>query len=1132
MRRINHTLIALTLILTFSVSYLPQASYANPLERDSMEKAILRLFVVSAPEGAPVPYFHLKLNLTGLTFEGVTNVSGHLDYRLQENITVGSLSLRGLIVYGDYIVVGIQKLGIENVMHKAVWIKGETRYFGLDVAPEVLAYDTNTTIYRFTFTVARAKPVNVSCADPFSSYDKPVKLRLNLEPSALPSEVSYSQSEYEELYFVPINYPIRISFTGILGGRIRSYTTIVKIRETDTLINWMKIYSLDLLCDQINQITERVEWYSNVGLDLYNERRDVEYIKFYQKYLDNLFDKRKYREAMYSVAIVQSRLTDLRNRLDTQDKMVTLSVLLALAFSYGFSALILFLTVKEERLRLPLHIAIFFLLTFIFFYTLSEFRVGFTVFTSSLIGVRISYLDLPSSIVSCFFMGTAAFILFYFLIYIASLKIELPLNLAMRNLQSRFKRTLPVAITIAIVVGGSLSFIRITGMHGVVEAERKPIVGGVKEDFMALYSDIYERRFIAEDAVAWFAMQEWVLNVSYCMTNVDLVFERGASSVAGVIYGGKSWAPMKVYAIDPEAYAKLYGLNTYIFGSYLSSNESTALLPSTLGIPIGESIQVSLLLIVASSEENPEGLIPIPLGKVKVKGTFNPNAIANIKMPDGKPMFENPGGTVIIPMNSLPSIVAGTKVFYIPWLYVTMKDGSSNDRSELARRIVHLFGCDVCIPLDGYMITYKEVDMVRIVGLSSASVPMIIVCMIVYLTMYYAIYERRMEIKILTFFGGTPKSIMNILLAEGLILGLFSSFLGYFGTYIINLILDPILGLLSSILGFHEQIPFTKLESTSWGFYGIALSILIGTFIPLMATFLSAFKARNISLLSRESRRSVEMDIKVIGNEGEFSLPIRSTMFERELLYAYFDELFSMKFKPLKASGRLLQDGSFEFRYSMLLEDRPVECRLLGVRRDETIYPSVRFPADYKDSRILDEFLYKLEKLSLGYTTWKDSKLKVKIIRAAPVKKEESPEDVLAEVRAIRENVKLLRSKLEKLESMRPKISSSTYEEYHGRYTKMMDDFMKKLRPLALKLEPYYDILLDEVKRISSELEKFDVARSLGELDEEAYQEKVSSLEERLKDINMKIIELDNIFKELRLPKGMRMLSGRHRESM
>ncbi|MEM2740241.1 MAG: FtsX-like permease family protein, partial [Candidatus Bathyarchaeia archaeon] len=633
--------------------------------------------------------------------------------------------------------------------------------------------------------------------------------------------------------------------------------------------------------------------------------------------------------------------------------------------------------------------------------------------------------------------------------------------------------------------------------------------------FIALYTDIYEKRFITQDIIVWLNTQKWIANISHCMATIDFSFERAASAEAEIIYGDMSWSMMKVYSIYPEAFAKLYKLDTYILGGYLVSNETAALIPSNLGIPIGETMQVNLILWTEGGD------IHIPVGRVKVKGLFNPGALSEVKRPDGKPMFENPDHTVIVTMNSLPMTVAGIKVFDIPWLFIIPTNGSV-DLVGKAEEIVHLFGCDVCVPVDGYLVSYEEVHMYRIIGLSGVVVPIAIICMMVYLTMYSTIYERNRDLRVLAVLGGTPRSITNMLLTEGLILGLFSSFIGYFGTYVLYLLLDRISMLVPSIWGV------VSLESIPWGAHTILLSLLIGTAMPLLSVYLSTMRAKTLALVSRESRRSVEKDLRVIGERGEFPLPIRTTMFEGDLLYAYFDELFSTKLKSTRASGQLFQDGTFEFRFPILSENQLViNCRLTGVRRDETIYPIVEFPAEFRGAKALHEFLYRLEKLSLGYTVWKESKLKIKIVRTAPTKKEKTPEDILAEVKLIQDEIKLVKGKLERLESMRPKVSSAIYEEYHGRYTTQIEELMRKLRPLALELEPYYDILLDEVKRISLELEKLDVAKNLGELSEEEYIEKASPLEEQLKGINIKIVELDNLFKELRLPRGMRTLTSK-----
>lgn len=1087
----------------------------------AQSESLLRIFTVNVVEGTPLPYVKLKLRLASLTLEGVANGSGYLEYKVGNVTDPSQLAVREITVYGSYILTMIQRLHIENVRHSAVYVERETRYRDLDVDPEVIE-EGNRTVYRFTLAFAKAKPVNVSDVDPFSDYMNPRKADLRVEPSVPVEGLKPGDPVYESLYLIPVDYPIRLFLARFTRRTLyRGYTTTVVVGEEDNIVNWMKIYTFDLMEEWISRTLDKVDWYSQMGLNLYEEKREAEHIESYLDYLGKLFDQRAYREAMYTIGILRGKVEDLEARLANQDVTVALSVFLSLAFSYGFSYFLAFLSVREEKLRFPIQVIFFFASTLLFFYTLPELRVGFVVFSSHLLAVRIPYLDPATTFLSCFSAGTVAFLSLSGLSYLLSSKMELHVNLGMRNLRSRIRRTLLMAATIAIVVGASISFVRVATVHAITETESytvKPKTGGRS---ITLYAEPVEKKFLTRDTLVWLSSQEWARNITYYRMTPDYIFERGASCEAELAYGETgSWRLMKLYVVDPEVFAKLYKLDRYVIGGgYLSSNESSVLIPSTLGVPVGATVQVNTLVWFGPDPTR------IPVGRFKVKGVFNPGALEEVRGLDGKPLFENPSYVIITSALNLQDKISGMTILYIPSIYVELED--QVDPEELAKQMVHLFGCKAAAYSDGSISVYEEVYILQAVGWTGLAVPIAIICLLTYLTMFSAIYERRRELRILAVLGASPRVVTSILVTEGLMLGLFSSFLGYFGTYLVYLILDyipSILSAFSSLLGYSlPEVPgLIDLESIPWGFQAVTLSILVGTAIPLSASYIPAFRARVFALVGRESRRTVERDVRVVGEKAEFPLPIRTTMFEGDLLYAYFEELFSRRFKSAKASGQLFQDGTFEFRFAVPSETQmAIDCKLVGLRRDETIYPTITFPAAFRKSRNLQNLLYKLEKLSLEYTTWKEAKLKVRIIRTAPRKKEKTAEEILEEVRLIQDEIKVLREKLETLESIRPRISTPTYEEYRARYSSQIEELMRKLRPLALELEPYYNTLLEEARQINLELEKLEVARKLGELSDEEYQEKASPVKIRLSEVNRRISDLNALFTELKLPRGV-----------
>ncbi|MBO3804016.1 MAG: CdvA-like protein, partial [Candidatus Brockarchaeota archaeon] len=182
-----------------------------------------------------------------------------------------------------------------------------------------------------------------------------------------------------------------------------------------------------------------------------------------------------------------------------------------------------------------------------------------------------------------------------------------------------------------------------------------------------------------------------------------------------------------------------------------------------------------------------------------------------------------------------------------------------------------------------------------------------------------------------------------------------------------------------------------------------------------------------------------------------------------------------------------------------------------------SLYMVLVFPDVLRDSKPFQEFLYKLERNLMSYTTWREAKVKIKIVReAVSAPKVRTLEDIIEDLKVLQQQIEEIGGKLEKLESMRAKISTTVYTEFDNRYRGEMTKLIRKLRPLGMELEPYRESLRKEIRELTTRVEKLAASYNLGEISKEEYEDQAFPLESRLKELRSTSDRIEELFRQLK----------------
>jgi len=926
--------------------------------------------------------------------------------------------LRELQLSDNYTLIKVENTYLEETKYNAEYVANTTIYKELRVNLAYILEDRNLLV-EGNIWLLKGKIVRVSDCNPITGDQE----NLFLKP-AVKTEIKNEKSSYESYYLVPINYEVTVfhkveTWEEYEAGKNRLDKQIfspltVEVDENTTVINWMFHAAREYVDRQKHILDKELEWLSLCGYPLEREYEEYEAVKSLLNRVLELYENGEYVSALGGAKISDRKLAELKRWIaETKSLAVPTTVGISL-FAYGLASLtssLLFEEQTERKKRIATKVVFFSVVMLMFSFTHPALKIIFT----SIIGAR--HADLPLSLLGCFIIAG----LTYFLVQLTSLKkkpmMDLAVQLGVRSLKRRLSRTILTLATITIIVSSAMVFVDIslsreTKVKGQWEGTNIPGVVVKPDTYLAPLSE-YD--------VNWTRSQEWCADLGY-MEEIRAreYIEEGAIMRNDLLIIGEETSYVNIIGIDPVFMEDHYNLTGRFRGSLLefSEGEKVAILPSTFRVAPNEYVTLGV-----EEKISVKGGLGPPLierrtfGEFRVVGTFDPvTAFINLTRIDNTLLFEDPSNLVLVPIKSIDD-----SSITISEVTVLTKEGFNP--VKVAEELAYSLAATVVANKDGLTQEIVWSTELSVSGLIPFMPPLIIAGLMMYTTMASVYEERRREFTTLATLGLDPKNTFQVFLVEALLLGLIGTFLGFFDSYILGASLFYLTGAVAP-------------SYVHWSMPAILVALLTGVFMVFLGAYVPAVRAQGLSLMGRVKKRQLIGELISEGEVTSFTLPIRESIQNGEMLYAYVRETLG-KFKASQVDshsikGEMYRDGAFKVSFTALSRGQSVfvPCEIKGtIREGGVLVPVIEFPTSFKSYGYIRDMLRDLEEYMIGYSAWKETRLKLKIVREAP-KRKETLEEMLAKIKDVINQIKDYNKKLSLLEKQRSELSEEVYNEF------------------------------------------------------------------------------------------------------
>jgi len=1115
--------LALATIFILTIMLIPSTSMGMPFARGqptlSATKMTNYTLTVEAFEWfgeTPVSNLSFMLMMNDTHIEGRTNSTGMFSYNwIGERAQNVYAPVSGLILESNYTAIRICNTVLDTasirpgdrfVSYAGYYSSNRTFYEGI-LSGLWASVTVNRTFILCQMWVERGRAVRISDYDPAQG-----KIQLYVNPGLPIYEAT--ATDYEDWYFVPIGYPIKIMDMPDFTGTTKYSPLTVTIGENTSVINWTYHATVEFSRKIQKAIEQRLIWYDSQGFPLEDVRRDyLQTVAMFEQASD-LMGSGNYSTGLSYLSEAQDRSTFVGTELDNVDSYVKMTVLLVTLFSYGFSRLIPTLFIGDEKKRLMASIVLYFGIFAAFTLTQPHVKVALTMAIGSLTGYADQstvHMDVLMTLTAAFIWSTFLFLLMFAISSLRTLSFAgFIMDVAMRNMKARRNRTLLTMATVALIVGASVAFVNISSGRDIVEtgrwagsAKKVLIIEPRGESFPAI--EQYE--------VSWLRDQPWAKEVSYeeplsgnlligrQVMTVSIEIMKGQISVAEALSGK---------TIDPVFYRKYYNLSKYLIGSLPTANERGILLPTIPNVGVGDYVELVIHMISSVSERPVD--IKRSIGTFVVKGLFDPELVSSLKRLDGNPLFTDANKLVLLPNGIIPSDISQIRG-------VTVIATDDADVQRLAKEIAFMFSQAVTANADGQAVRFQEIFMFSVAGGWAQLIPLVIAGLLTYNIVGATVLERKRDISTMAVLGANPSNVTQIFIAEVIVMGFISTLIGFFGSYFLNFFVTMGASLLE-LIGI--RVAGGGLATGQWSLSAIVVALFSGVIITALAGLIPTLRVQNISLMERTKRRVIPLEASRMGLLSEYVLPLRVPSLDGELLFNFLKEVFQERLRDIEAKYDLYQDGTFQVGFKVkgwASNDvsAVVDLTIRVERRGESLYMTLVFPDVLRDSKPFQAFLYKLERNLISYTTWREARVRIKIIRGAVTAPTvRTLEDIINDLRVLQQQIDEVGGKLDKLESMRTKITATVFTEFDTRYRGDMAKLVKKLRPLGMELEPYRESLRKEIREITTRVEKLSASYSLGEMPKEEYESQNGPLEIRLKALRQNSDKIEELFRQLK----------------
>ena len=1117
---------SLMLIVVISASLLFSCSYAmGELFQDERNDFWLILHLRDYATDMPISNTSITLTISTSREEVrfgpfLTNETGIVQFSISDALALISTEnpVLKLEISNNYTLIKINEMFLEDLQYTGEYSQNHTRYvitkvtqlrdiFEISQIPLKIDNQTlsNRTFIEANLWVLKGKLIKISDSDPITG----MRGILSVKP-AVKAIIENETSDYERSYFFPLGYTVTIIHKPKSYAELTYPPLKVTVDENTTLINWMYHAAEAYTKFKNHEISDKIDFFNSSGFSLNREIEEYSAIKKLLHRVLDLYQKREYGSALGGARIARNKLNNLETWLSNLESFAVLTSIGIYLFVYGLASLIpalIFEDPMQNKPRLLSKVLIFSILILAFSLSHPSLKMTYAIIISRLIGSPTFSVDLPITISGCFILGSSI----YFLITLLSIKksplTDLALQLGVRNLKRRTFRSILTLITITIIVFSSIVFVNVSVSRST--KVKSTWMGTTKQGVLIEPNIRYAP--LSEYDVNWTRTQKWCKDLGY-IEQIRSREPRGAAMMirSGVISKGEPAIRAEIVAVDPEFMEKYYNLSRYVRGFYKEFlyGKKVAIVSSSFDIQINEYIPVGVDEILYTNVPIPLGIRT--LGDFRVIGNFDPLALSKLTKIDGTPLFKDASNLVLIPIGAIedPAICISE---------VTVILHEKFDPVEVAEEISYTLGVATVANRDGLARRIEWSLELSISGLIPFLVPLAITGLMVYNTMASVYEERKREFTTLATLGLDPKNTFKLFMVEGALLGLIGTLFGFIGSYIFVMILDL----------WRIEMPGLSISSTIWSISAILVALFTGITMTFLGSYIPAVRAQGLSLMGRVKKRRFVGELITEGETTSFTLPIRETVQNSEILYTYIRETLRKtkvsRIDEHSIKGEIFGDGSFSISFVISSSGGsvfiPFEIR--GVREGEMLIPTIYFPTKYQVYGEIRDILRDLEEQMISFSAWKEMQLKLKVIREAP-KKRKTLEEILEEIRNIISQIKDCDRKLKMLETQKDKISEEVYDEFRQKYVNLINGYSKRVRTMAIELEPHSRQLLKEIRKIEIEVERFTTAYNLGEISEEEYVKTCGPLQGRLTDLKRRLKEIEEIYEFLKMPSKTR----------
>jgi len=1102
----KYLIMLLSLLIFFFVSFCFEVRC-----HDELANVWLILYV--REYGTDLPIENISISVKLLTAWGaleggqhVSDESGKIEVYLGKFAKANLLKspyLTGLTLSNNYTLIKVNDVFLEDIDFSAQYTLKETQYSDMRVKVSQKISETDIFI-KIDCWVLRGKLVAVSDSDPITGESSVISIK----PAV---KAVFRNGTYESFYLIPLNYEITISYISENKMGFAYPTLRLKVNENTSFINWMYYAALSYKEREMNSINEKIAQLNSLGLPLDLETKECKTLKNLARKVLGLYDKREYSAALNGMNLFVNRKMSLENWISNLKTLAVVGAICISLFAYGLSSIFssfLFEEPAKNKERLVTKTLLFSSLMILFSLTNPSSKIACVMIIEKAINASIPEADLFTILLGTFVIST----LIYFSIALISAKkspvTNLALQLGIRSLKRRPFRTVLTLITIVIIVSSSIILINVSVSRG---SEIKGSWPSTNISSLTIRSNPSALIKLSMYDMSWIKKQEWCSKITY-MEEISQLESLGEGQIMRrsiLTTEDKFKKIVNVIFVDPEFMNEYYNFSRYVRGFWkdFSRGKKVIILPTNYDIAIGDYVTLSVNEILM------RGLYSLPLGTreldvLQVIGKFDPSQLIKLKKMDNSSLFNDPANTVLIPIDAIKdSSVAISEInVIIP---------ADFDPVTVAKEIAYSLGVPVIANKNGFSFLVEWSIKISVAGFIQYLVPIIIGGLMMYITMASVYEERKRELFTLATLGLDPHNTLLTFIIETLLFGLLGTFIGFFGSYILALAISH----LSSLLGVTSPI-----VHINWSVFTIFVALFTGIVMTFLGGYIPSIKAQGLSLLGRTKIRELVGELMIEGDNITFTLPIRESLRNSELLYGYARE--TLKKLSLVDShsikGEIYGDGSFNISFVAIgpRGDVFIPCTLKGERDKDVLTLSVVFPRSYMEYEQIRRVLRDLEAYMIGFSAWRDMQLKMKIVREAP-KKQKTMDEILEEVKYVMEQMKDFSKKLKILESQKERLTEEIYNEFRQKYLRMLEEKFKTLRSMTIGLEPYLSQIREEIKKINLEIERVTIAYNLGEINEEEYIKICSPMQNKLTMLKSKLKELEEIFDFLKKPMEM-----------